>query len=266
MNSIKGYYSIVQYCPDPSRLETVNIGVALFCPEIGFLKVLFGRRKTRVDQLFGKQDWEFVENQKAAIEARLAREHEAFQHLEDFEAYISRRANALKLTAPRSVKVENPQIELRNLLTRLVAERSEMSARAVTVSHELSDVFRHARIEGLLERNVSVHPPALPKPVKAPFAFRNGKLNLIEAVQFEGYTPSTVFNRASSHAVEGQFLSDYQDPRFGAVGLVVVAKFSASQHEERRTAQSIFEKHQIPMHDFESLGPLIAEIRSHAHL
>jgi hypothetical protein len=263
---MKGYYSIVQYCPDPSRLEAVNIGVALFCPEISFLRVLFGRRKTRVDQLFGKQDWDFVESQKAAIEARLSREPEAFQHLEDFEAYISRRANALKLTAPRSVKVENPELELRHLRSRLVAERSEGASRAATVAHELSDIFRHAQVEGLLERNVSVHPPALPKPVKVPFAFRNGKLNLVEPVQFEGYTPSAVFNRASSHAVEGQFLSDYQDPRFGAVGLIVVAKFSAAQHEERQTVQSIFEKHQVPMHDFESLGPLIDEIRSHAHL
>jgi hypothetical protein len=68
----QGYYSIVQYCPDPSRLEAVNIGVVLFCPEQSLPKVRFGRPKTRVDQLFGKQDWEFVESQKAAIEARLA--------------------------------------------------------------------------------------------------------------------------------------------------------------------------------------------------
>jgi hypothetical protein len=265
MNSTKGYYSIVQYCPDPSRLEAVNIGVALFCPEISFLRVLFGRRKTRVDQLFGRQDWEFVENQKAAIEARLSREPEAFQHLKDFEAYISRRANALKLTAPRPVKVENPDIELRNLLTRLVAERGEVAARAATMAHELSDIFRRAQVDDLLRRNISVHPPALPKPVKVPFAFRNGRLNLIEAVQFEGHTPSAAFNRASSHAVEGQFLADYRDPQFGALGLVVVAKFSAEQHEERKTARYIFEKHQVRMHDFETLGPLIEEIRLHAH-
>ena len=58
-SSIRGYYSIVQYCPDPSRLEAVNIGVALFCPEIKFLKASFGRRKTGVKHLFGAQDWEF---------------------------------------------------------------------------------------------------------------------------------------------------------------------------------------------------------------
>jgi hypothetical protein len=42
VTSMKAYYSIVQYWPDPSRLEAVNIGVALFCPDQAFLKVRFG--------------------------------------------------------------------------------------------------------------------------------------------------------------------------------------------------------------------------------
>src|SRR5216684_2648897 len=120
MSPTKGHYSIIQYCPDPSRLEAVNIGVALFCPELRFLRAQFGRRKTRVRQLFGKQDWEFVALQQSAIEARLAREQEAFERLEDFEAYVSRRANALTLTSPRPIKVENPEAELKSLLRRLV--------------------------------------------------------------------------------------------------------------------------------------------------
>jgi hypothetical protein len=139
-------------------------------------------------------------------------------------------------------------------------------SRATKVSNELSDIFRHAHVEGLLQRDVSIHPPALPKPVKAPFAYRNGRLNLIEAIQFEGRTPSSVFNRARVHAVEGQFLAEYQDPKFGAVGLVVAAKFSADQEEERRTAQSVFEKHRVRLYAFDGLEPLIEEIREHAHL
>src|ERR1700674_355547 len=98
MSSSKGYYSIIQYCPDPSRLEAVNIGVALFCPEIRFLRARFGRRRTSISHLFGTQDWEFVALQQDAIEARLAHEEKAFSTLEDFEAYVSRRASALTLT------------------------------------------------------------------------------------------------------------------------------------------------------------------------
>jgi len=272
VNFIKGYYSIVQYCPDPSRLETVNLGVALFCPESGFLKVRFGRRKTRVDQLFGKQDWEFVEKQKAAIESRLLRADESFPDLEAFETYISRRANSLKLTAPRSVKVENPELELVNLEKRLVADGSKSAPRAATVARELSDIFRREHVDDLLQRNVIVRPPALPKALRVPFAFQNGKLNLIEAIQFDGQSPSAVFREASVHSVEGRFISQYRDPRLGELGLVVVAKFSEAQDEERLMAQRVFEEHRVPMYAFGGralaeggLEPLITQIRMNAH-
>ncbi len=85
MSFAKGYYSIIQYCPDPSRLEAVNIGVTLFSPDLHFLKTRFGRSRTRISHLFGKQDWEFVHLQRTAIEARLAKEQEAFASLEDFQ-------------------------------------------------------------------------------------------------------------------------------------------------------------------------------------
>ena len=134
MNPTRGYYSIIQYCPDPSRLEAVNIGVALFCPELRFLKALFGRRRTRVSQIFGKQDWEFFALQQSALEARFDKEQEAFERLEDFELYASQRANAIRLTSPRPVKVENPQQELKNLLHRPVGSRSEHTPRPARVT------------------------------------------------------------------------------------------------------------------------------------
>jgi len=34
MTAHKGYYSVVQYCRDRSRLEAANTGVLLFCPEL----------------------------------------------------------------------------------------------------------------------------------------------------------------------------------------------------------------------------------------
>jgi hypothetical protein len=123
MSSTKGYYSIIQYCPDPSRLEAVNIGVALFCPDLRFLSARFGRTRTKISQLFGKQDWEFVRLQQSAIEARLAKEQQAFGKLEDFQSYASRRVNALTMTSPRPVKVANPDLELETLLGRLVGSR-----------------------------------------------------------------------------------------------------------------------------------------------
>jgi hypothetical protein len=267
MNSTtRGYYSIIQYCPDPSRLEAVNIGVALFCPDVRFLRARFGRRKTGVQQIFGKQDWEFVEAQRIALEARLGRYEEEFQSLESFESFVAKRASAFRLTPPRPVKVEDPEQDLQNLFTRLVGpqEETKQSSERV-ISTELALRFRAAGIEGRLQSKVTVHPPSLPKPFKVPFAYRNGKLNLIEPVQFEGQTLSSVFNRASIHAVEGQFLADYTDPKFGKLGLIVVGKFSPGQDEERKTASAVFQRHNVPMHTFASLEQLIEEIRLHAH-
>ena len=48
--------------------------------------------------------------------------------------------------------------------------------------------------------------------------------------------------------------------------MVVVAKFSESQEDERRTVRAVFDKHGVPMHEFGGLGSLIKEIRTHGHL
>ena len=51
MNSKRGYYSLIQFCPEPSRAEAVNLGVLLFCPEAGFI----GR--ARPPAIKGQEDW-----------------------------------------------------------------------------------------------------------------------------------------------------------------------------------------------------------------
>ncbi|MCZ2150132.1 MAG: DUF3037 domain-containing protein [Bryobacterales bacterium] len=259
----KGYYSIIQYCPDPSRLEAVNVGVALFCPEMRWLKARFGRRKTRIRQLFGAQDWEFVALQQTAIEARSLKEGRAFERLEDFEAYISRRANALTLTAPRSVKVEDPEAELEHLLQRLVGAGERTAPRVPSPARELGSKLQQAGAAPML-RDVVVRPPNLPRPIKAPYAYQNGRLNLIEPMQLEGETPMAVFRRVSVRAVEGGLLADYTDPQYGKVGLVVVAKFGPAQQQEQETAATVFERHNVPMYTFDELEPLIEDMRQHA--
>lgn len=267
MESIRGYYSIIQYCPDRSRLEAVNIGVALYCPQIRFLRARFGRRRTQITRLFGKQDWEFVALQQSAIEARLTLAGSSFERLEDFEDYIARRANSLVLSNPRPMKVlGDPERELKHLLKRLVGSQSTAVSEPVSVmTKELGGLFQEAGVVSRLERNVTIKPPALPKPIRAPFAYRNGRLNLIELIEFEQQSAAGVFNRASVHAVEGAFISDYRDPQYGDLALVVVGKFGAAQKHEQETARTIFEQHGVRMHAFGNVGPLIEEIRREAH-
>ncbi|MFN7925551.1 MAG: DUF3037 domain-containing protein [Bryobacteraceae bacterium] len=239
----RGYYSIIQYCPDPSRLETVNVGVALFCPDIPYLQARFGRRKTPIRQVFGKQEWAFVEAQREALEARLKCGKEEFGDLESFEQFVAKRASAFRLTAPRFVKVEDPARELNSLFVRLVESRTEPKGSGEKImagmAGELESHFRAAGVTDRLRSGVTVQPPSFPKPFKAPFAYQNGRLNLIEPVEFEGHTPAGVFNAASVHAVEGRFLAEYVDPKLGALELVVVGKFAPDQEEALRMARRI---------------------------
>lgn len=53
MNPVKGHYSIVQYCPDLARRETVNIGVVLLVPDRAFLQTRMVADNERVRHFFG---------------------------------------------------------------------------------------------------------------------------------------------------------------------------------------------------------------------
>jgi len=237
----RGYYSIIQFCPDPSRLETVNLGVALYCPEIGYLRARLGRRKTPVSQVFGRRDWAFIEAQKVALESRLNSSSHEFQCPDGFAVFAAKRAGALRMTKPRPLKASDPEQELESLFSRLVGrQQPAMRSLETLFEAQLGSRFQAAGIEAKLSRNVTVHPPSLPKPIRVPYAFQNGHFNLIEPLQFEGQSLSSVFNKASVHAVEGEFLSEYEDPERGALRLIVVANFGPGQASEQRAASSVF--------------------------
>lgn len=267
MNTAKGYYSLIQYCPDPSRMEAVNIGVVLFCPERRFLRARLARSSARVTRVFGRKDSEFLHLQKASLEARLEREQEIMEDLTEFESYVSRRAGEVLMTAPRPVKVAEPSAELARLFDRLVGEKqSDSKPRVQGLRRQLLLAFENADVLRLVQKPEPIEIPSLRHPVKAPFSYQNGSYNLIEPMQLETASPNIVFQKVSVRAVEGQFLSDYRHPDFGKLALLVVAKFREDQHEERQTAKAIFDKHQVALYTFDNLGPLFQDIKRAAAL
>jgi hypothetical protein len=127
-NPAKGYYSILQFVPDLERTEGANIGVVLFCPEKGFLKAQTVRGNDRVRKFFrirgyADLDIERINAYKTAFEERVNIETVRIYSLEDFRHFVDTRANHLLLTAPKPIKVINPQEELQALFERLVGGR-----------------------------------------------------------------------------------------------------------------------------------------------
>jgi hypothetical protein len=124
MSPITGYYSLIQYCPDAAREEAANVGVVLFCPETGFLEARTASGNDRIRRFFQPvdPDWERIKAMKLSIERRLRVDRDQFRDLAALERFAATRANAMRLTKPKAVAVEDPAAELNRLFERLVGE------------------------------------------------------------------------------------------------------------------------------------------------
>ena len=122
MPKIRGYYSIVQYCPDLARREVVNIGVVLFVGEKSYLRVRLCEHNRRVKQFFGTDTDElnYLTDFKESFKKRIEFEQDRIDSLERFEHFASSRGNQLQLTHPALFKVGDCQSTLDELYERLV--------------------------------------------------------------------------------------------------------------------------------------------------
>src|SRR5438270_13906920 len=89
MNPAKGYYSLIQYCPDLGRLEAANVGVLLFCPERQFLKARTSGNNSRIIHFFGSEghDWVRLNAFKRGLEDRLVIEGNEIETVEQLERF-----------------------------------------------------------------------------------------------------------------------------------------------------------------------------------
>lgn len=124
MEAARGYYSLIQYCPDPSKAKSANVGVLLFCPALKFIEARTSAGNDRVRRFFGKDSFDpgRLRAAERAIESRLHVSREDFRTLEDLNSFIETRANELRITSPRPMKVLNPEADLDDLFAELVGE------------------------------------------------------------------------------------------------------------------------------------------------
>lgn len=183
MSANKGYYSLVQYCPDLSRAESVNIGVVLLCPELQFLDVKLAQGNDRVRRFFGAKTFhpDYLSKAKRAIESRIRLSSKQPYTLEDLNRYIDTRANDIILTRPRPVKIveASPTEQLDKLYIELVGGRAQRSPRKARIP-ELEHAFLKLHHKGKVRINERVKVPITDKEVKVPYAYQNGALNLVQ--------------------------------------------------------------------------------------
>jgi DUF3037 family protein len=259
MNPTNGYYSLVRYCPDPSRQEFVNIGVAIYSPISKQVRIQFASDNRRLSQVFAGQDLRLVNRMKKSLEESLRRQ--SFASVTELESYIGRTANAVQLGPLRSAKVQDTVADLSSLMERLVDEGAGKKPR---IQRALREKFVEAGVEGLVHKQVSVDIPSFDQSIRVPYAYRNGRYNLITPVEFTADVRD-IFSKAGERAIEGQELYGTTDPMLGDLHLVVVAKFAdeTQEHARLKVAQ-IFDQHNVAMHTLDNISSLVEDIRTAA--
>lgn len=200
MKATTGYYSIIQYCPDPARREVANVGVVLFCPELGFLGTRMAEDTHRIKEVFPKlkSDDKRLTITLQGIAQRLRVDREYFKSVDDLTRFADTRANALRLTPPMPVRVEEPDAELARLFKRLVSDRERQTRNRIR--RALAETFkRKALIPSLIQENVKVMLPLFERTIEAPFGYQNSHFNVIQATKFAGKR-CPAFSRAQGNS------------------------------------------------------------------
>jgi hypothetical protein len=270
MNATKGYYSLVQYCPDLARQEAANVGIVLFCPERGFIKARMASANHRVRRFFGEEadGYRHLNAMKESLAGRLEVEAGDFRSLDDLTRFVETRANKIQLSRPKPVKVFDPERDLAALYEELVVEPARLvSPKAdLPLRERLDAVLGEARMQPYLRRNLQVEVPALKRPLEVPYGFQNGRLNLIQPVPFTQKFNAQITRAACVHAVEGRSIFKHPHPQFGEMQLLVVADFETTAADARSTVADIFAESDVRLLTPDQLPSLAQEITAHGRL
>jgi len=121
-NRKRAFYSVVQYCPDRFRAETVNVGLVLLCPEPYALRVRMTNDFDRARRLFRIGERELANLKMYTSGTQYSIEHslDEFQTEEGLAAFSASRANDIRLTLPRLAMLEDFETDFERLFSELV--------------------------------------------------------------------------------------------------------------------------------------------------
>lgn len=263
MNPCTGYFSIIQYVPDPSRLEAANIGVLLFAPQMCFLKAVTVGDNRRIARFFGREghDWVRINSFKKGIEERVTAENARIHTLAELETFIAQRANQFRITDPRALKVHNAEKDLRDLFDELVGGTPRGRRLRQNFLVVLRQRFSQPGLERKVARDILVEVPSFDQKVTFPYGYKNGVFNLIKPVRFESEETSHAISTACRYAVEGHSLYENPHPKFGKLKLIVVGQFPQRKANNRPLVQKILDEHQVKLYSSTEIDLLIQNIR-----
>jgi len=264
-----GYYSLIQYCPDRSRLEAANIGVLLFVPALNFMQARIASGNDRIRRFFHDEvgDLAQINLMKRMLAHRIDDEAKEVRTVDELKHLLTRFANELVFSAIRPIRVENPTLELTQLFEELVGggrARKDNSS-DVDLDHLLRTHLETAEFSKKVYRNTKVRVPILGEELTANYSFQNGRLNLIQTKEFNQHRFSDVMREAMKAAVDGHLLYKHPDPTVGERQLVIVGEFGPTAQEQQDKLEQMLADHEVTLYSAQTLNRLVQRIRETAH-
>lgn len=264
MPPTRGFFSIVQFCPDLERGECANVGVVLVVPKLQFVEVRFGNDNEAPKRRFGADAYDDARLtlSKRALEGRIRVEGRTWTAGEDLERFARLEGNHLMLSKPRVILVEEPQAEIDDLYTRLV--HVDGVHRSRVRRPDLKTLFE-PRLRGVpIRKNVEVNVPVFGKMVM-PYAYQNGRLNLVKAEAFP-HDEKAATMKATELAATGRLLYVHPEPSGKDRRLIVVGGFDgAASHDMKEKVSVLLREHDARLVLEEELDAFVAEVRRDAH-
>lgn len=268
MTAHKGYYSLIQYCPDASRAEAANVGVLLFCPDLRFIEARTSDDHARIRRFFGPESFDpaRITAAKRAVEDYIRLHTDQFRSLDDLRRFIDTRANEMIVTEPRPLKVVDPAAELDELFAQLVGGQASVRRRAAIA--ELDRAMRSPQLQGRVRFDNEIIVPVVGTKMKIPYAYHNGQPNLIRPTAF-GLDEGQAVRQAAFLAYAGDMLRKKPDSK-GQTSRLIVASAApdggngAGQNIEEHV-QQVFAEYELEFYRRNRIAELIARVTQDAH-
>jgi len=210
MKMPKGYYSIIQFCPDRFRAEAVNIGLVLLSIDPHDVRVLITSNYDRVRKLFAinKPELKNLKLSTHGMIARIEKSRDELRTAEDLANFAASRANDLRLTEPRLAKLVEIDADFERLYEQLVENNSTASLAAASPAEVLppvlGEVFYRLQQSNKIWQPGRITVPVFKRKMDIPYAYKNGVVNLIKPHVFT----ATRFaeTQAATFAVNGDLI------------------------------------------------------------
>jgi len=264
MAPTRGFFSVVQFCPDLDRGECSNVGIVLAVPGLGFLDVRFSEDNEGPKRRFGREayDDDRLTIAKKGLEGRVRDDGKAWNAPEDLQHFAKKEGNNLVLATPKVILVENPAAELDELYQRLV--HVEPQRRRRQPKPDLKTVFEPKLVGVPLIKDIKVEVPEYGT-LDVPYAYQNGVLNLVRAEGFPAdEKPATT--KANDLAVKGHLIHRHAREQGKPQKLIVVGGFDASAPEElKRRIDFVLREHDARLVREDCIDAFVEEVRRETH-